>query len=66
LTAIAAEMTSLAAPTPTPDLNVTLTAISVELTRLAPTPTPDLNATLAAISAEMTKLAATLTAVAKQ
>jgi hypothetical protein len=40
-------------------LNVTLTAIAVQLTQLAPTATPDLNMTLTAIAIELTRLAET-------
>lgn len=51
-------------PTATPDLPATLTAIAVELERLAATPTPTvepLSATLTAIAVELERLAATLT-----
>ena len=51
--------TATPSATPTPDLNMTLTAIAVELTRLAPTPTPDLNMTLTSIAVELTRMAST-------
>jgi serine/threonine protein kinase len=56
--------TSTRLPTGTPDINMTLTVISVQLTEMAAPPTPTRNAvaaTLTAVSIQLTELASTPT-----